>query len=104
MNEMTIEELIEKKVQEELSKYRTEPRRLSDGWLTLRKQITIYIHENTRENNISFSGLQEVFYKPIKYILGLKRIDEMTNEQAIVAREIFEFLKNKKYEESKQEA
>ncbi|OCW63167.1 hypothetical protein BBP11_08165 [Limosilactobacillus reuteri] len=40
----------------------------------------------------SYNSVQQMFYVPMKKILDLHRIDEMSEDQVPIAKEIFEFL------------
>lgn len=103
--EMTIDQLVEMKVKEELAKHRLEPRKISQSWLDLRKEIDEYIKNNKyRDDNIQYSTLLSTIHKPIKWILGLRKIDEMTDEQSVVAREVFYYLREKKFHEKLKES
>ena len=93
--ELSIDELVSLKVKEELEKYQRVGKRLSDGWLNLRKEIDEFIRNNMKKRTgMSFATCQNSIYSPIKIILGINRIDEMTDDQAEVARDIFYYIKN----------
>lgn len=96
MNDLSIDDLVALKVKEELSKYDKRYQRISDGWLKLRKEIRTYIMNEMRDRTgLSFYTCQKAFYDPIKVILGISRIDEMTDEQALIARDVYLFIRNK---------
>ncbi|MBB1085353.1 hypothetical protein H5R63_00780, partial [Limosilactobacillus sp. WF-MA3-C] len=42
--------------------------------------------------------IQNAIYNPIKLILDLRRVNDMTAEQVPVARKIFEFIKQQRKE------
>lgn len=107
-NDLSIDELVSLKVKEELSKYQGNYRRVSDGWVELRKEIDTYIREEMREQTkMSYTTCQNSIYGPIKIIIGVSRVDMMTNEQARIARDIYKYVQamvrryNKRNESSK---
>ncbi|WP_323058346.1 hypothetical protein [Limosilactobacillus reuteri] len=90
---MIIERQVKRQVYEALNK-RTTPK-ISTGWLQLRKQIDSYCHDHMSSNwrrKTSYSSVQQMFYIPMKKILDLHRIDEMSEDQVPIAQEIFKFL------------
>ncbi|WP_076634866.1 hypothetical protein [Lactiplantibacillus plantarum] len=93
ITEEELSRLIDRRIEERLAA--TNKRRTCDGWLKLRKEISDYCFEikDAHDDYIAFSGIQGAIYAPIKYALGLRRIDEMTNDQSISARRIFERIK-----------
>lgn len=88
-----LESLVKQQVQEELRRHYTP--KVVTGWLQLRKQIDEYCKSHMysgKRRRTSYSSIQQMFYVPIKKVLDLYRIDEMSEEQVTIAREIFEFL------------
>lgn len=98
-NKLSIDELIAVKVQQELAKYRPSHRKISDGWLNLREEILSYCRDNNniahKDKFYTYESVKQSIYAPIRYILKLSRLDDMTEEQAVIAREVFEYIKNK---------
>lgn len=67
------------------------------GWLELRKDIADYCHlTKYQQTNRIFATLQSFIYSAIKFSLGISRLSEMSDAQAVIAREVFEFLKEKR--------
>lgn len=93
--EILIDELVTLKVREELAKYQNPTKRISDGWLKLRHEINTYISEEMcHRTHMSHSTCLNAIYSPIKIILGISRIDEMTSEEAAIARDVFNYLRH----------
>lgn len=42
--------------------------------------------------------IQDAIYRPIKYVLGLKDVRQITADQVPTARKIFEFIKQQREE------
>ncbi|KRL84029.1 hypothetical protein [Ligilactobacillus apodemi] len=95
IDEKDLKRMINESVEERL-KQAKEPTYCRE-WLKLRKEIDEYCHSTKyQENNRSYATLQNFIYSAIKFALGISRLSEMTNVEAEVAREVFEFLKEKR--------
>ncbi|MBB1085318.1 hypothetical protein, partial [Limosilactobacillus fastidiosus] len=68
---------------------RNEPK-INPDWRKLQKEIGDYCM-NTRKQGQGITTIQNAIYNPIKLILDLRRVNDMTAEQVPVARKIFEF-------------
>lgn len=93
ISEEELNRIVKRQVYEALNRRNTP--KISTGWLQLRKQIDSYCHEHMSSKwrrKTSYSSVQQMFYVPIKKILDLHRIDEMSEEQVSIAKEIFDFL------------
>ncbi|MCP9313844.1 hypothetical protein [Liquorilactobacillus satsumensis] len=96
MSEPTLDELVEMKVNKILRKKGySDKRRICAGWLKLSAEISEYCTENV-EPGFAFSYVQNSIYYPIKYVLGLRRIDDIAEQDIKLARAIFYFIKNKR--------
>lgn len=76
-----IEHQVKCQVYEALNK-RNMPK-IATGWLQLRKRIDSYCHDHMSSKwrrKTSYNSVQQMFYVPMKKILDLHRIDEMTEE------------------------
>ena len=85
--------IVKEQVYEALNRRNTP--KISTGWLQLRKQIDSYCHDHMSSSwrkKRSYSSVQQMFYIPIKKVLDLHRIDEMSEDQVPIAKEIFDFL------------
>lgn len=99
--EVTKEELkrlIQQGIKEELAE-RHRPRTVS-GWLRLRKEIDEYC-QSQKDGQVpgkarAYGTIQNSIYLPIKTTLGLYRIDEMSEQEVPIAKEIFEFIKKER--------
>ena len=88
-----IEHQVKFQVYEALNKRNTP--KITTGWLQLRKRIDSYCHDHMSSKwrrKTSYNSVQQMFYVPMKKILDLHRIDEMSEDQVPIAKEIFEFL------------
>ena len=64
--------------------------KITTGWLQLRKRIDSYCHDHMSSKwrrKTSYNSVQQMFYVPMKKILDLHRIDEMSEDQVPVANE-----------------
>lgn len=95
IDEKDLQRMIDERVEERLQRA-NEPV-YCEGWLELRKDIADYCHlTKYKQANRSFATLQNFIYSAIKFALGISRLSEMTDSQAMIAREVFEFLKEKR--------
>ncbi|MGK9332603.1 hypothetical protein QQG09_09145, partial [Melissococcus plutonius] len=93
--QLSIDELVELKVKAEMSKYQLDHRRVSDEWIKLRNEINDYIrYEMELLTKMSYATCQNAIYNPIKIILGVSRIDDMTDAQTAIAKQVFLYIKD----------
>ena len=84
----------------ELSKKNNEPK-ISPDWRKLSKEIQEFIKVRVKKDGIGYMTIQDAIYRPIKYVLGLKDVRQITADQVPTARKIFEFIKQQREEEIK---
>lgn len=65
-------------------------KKVSRSWLALRKEICNYCEDNSE--NVRWTTLQTKIYDAIRACLDISRLDDMTDGQALRAREIFKFI------------
>ncbi|ANZ98146.1 hypothetical protein BFC20_10740 [Brochothrix thermosphacta] len=91
----SIEEFVAFKVKQELSKQKPKQRQISKKWLDLRKEINDFVKSELEiRTNMSYNYCQQTLYLPIKSILGIDRIDDMTDEQAVIASKVVDYISN----------
>lgn len=93
MDEEDLERLIDRKIVERENNRKKQV--YCDEWKVLRKEIDQYCHDNQSINR-SYQTLQNFIYSAIKFTTGVSYVADMTTEQAVVARDTFEFLKQKR--------
>lgn len=71
--------------------------KISPDWQKLSKEIDKYIKANMQRGN-GYGKIRDSIYFPIKYVLGLKDIRQITADQVPTARKIFEFIKQQREE------
>lgn len=79
---------------------RNEPK-ISPDWRKLSDEIRDFIKSrtaNTNKDGVGYMTIQNSIYMPIKYILGLKDVRQITADQVPTARKIFEFIRALKEE------
>lgn len=81
----------------ELSKKDNEPK-ISPDWRKLSKKIQEFIKVRVKKDGIGYMTIQDAIYRPIKYVLGLKDVRQITADQVPTARKIFEFIKQQREE------
>lgn len=92
IDEKDLQRMIDERVEERLQ--RANQPVYCKGWLELRKDIADYCHlTKYKQANRSFATLQSFIYSAIKFSLGISRLSDA---QAVIAREVFEFLKEKR--------
>ncbi len=65
-------------------------KKVNRSWIALRKEIGNYCEDNSE--NVRWSTLQTKIYDAIRACLDISRLDDMTDGQALRAREIFKFI------------
>lgn len=68
--------------------------KINQGWLSLRKDIEAYCRDT--KTKIRWHNLQTKIYDSIRAVLNISRVDEMTDEQVVEARKVFEFIKQER--------
>lgn len=81
----------------ELNKKDNEPK-ISPDWRKLSKEIQEFIKVRVKKDGIGYMTIQDAIYRPIKYVLGLKDVRQITADQVPTARKIFEFIKQQREE------
>ena len=81
----------------ELSKKDNEPK-ISPDWRKLSKEIQEFIKVRVKKDGIGYMTIQDAIYRPIKYVLGLKDVRQITADQVPTARKIFELIKQQREE------
>lgn len=81
----------------ELSKKDNESK-ISPDWRKLSKEIQEFIKVRVKKDGIGYMTIQDAIYRPIKYVLGLKNVRQITADQVPTARKIFEFIKQQREE------
>ncbi|WP_304682809.1 hypothetical protein [uncultured Limosilactobacillus sp.] len=81
----------------ELSKKDNESK-ISPDWRKLSKEIQEFIKVRVKKDGIGYMTIQDAIYRPIKYVLGLKDVRQITADQVPTARKIFEFIKQQREE------
>ena len=81
----------------ELSKKDNEPK-ISPDWRKLSKEIQEFIKVRVKKDGIGYMTIQDAIYRPIKYVLGLKDVRQITADQVPTARKILEFIKQQREE------
>lgn len=73
---------------------RKEPK-ISPDWRKLSKEIEQYSMLGKKQLGVGYQSVHNAIFYPIKFVLRLKNINDMTADQVPIAREIFEFIKEK---------
>lgn len=95
IDEKDLKRMINQQVDERLKKSK-EPVYCGE-WLKLRKEIDKYCHDyEDRNNNRSFQTLQNFIYSAIKFVTEVSYLTDMTDTKAMIAREVFESLAEKR--------
>lgn len=71
----------------------------STEWQQLQREIADYISEESEKfGNPAYTTIQNAIYNPIRYILGVHKINTLRGPEVDKAREIFEFIKHQREE------
>ncbi|MEY8737149.1 hypothetical protein AB9M75_08005 [Lactobacillus sp. AN1001] len=95
IDDKELEQFIDRKLDERENK--SKKPLYCDEWKELREEIDQYCH-NGQSINRSYQTLQNFIYSAIKFTTGVSRVADITTEQANIARDTFEFLKQKRIE------
>lgn len=68
--------------------------KINPSWTFLRRDIEEYCRST--KTNVRWYSLQTKIYDAIRAVLNISRVDEMTTDQAIEARKVFEFIKRER--------
>lgn len=75
-------------------------KKINHSWLTLSKEIEDYCKADSKV--VRWPTMQTKIYDTIRVCLNISRIDDMSNEQVIRARSIFEFIKEERRKNDEQ--
>lgn len=99
MQEPTIDELIQRQVAKELSKYNLKPKnepRVCKEWIEFRKEIEAYCKKHA--SNVRWTTTVDQVYQMLRFVLRIHRIDEMNAEQVLIGKKIFHQVCNYRLE------
>lgn len=68
--------------------------KINQNWTSLQKDIEQYCRDTKAK--VRWYTLQTKIYDSIRAVLDISRVDNMTNEQVIEARKVFEFIKQER--------
>lgn len=69
-------------------------KKVNCSWIVFRKEIENYCRNNSK--NVRWPTLQTKIYDAIRACLDISRLDDITDEQVLRARNIFEFIKQER--------
>lgn len=73
--------------------------KVTTEWQQLSREISDYCTEQSKDyDQPAFTTIQNAIYNPIKYILGVHRVNTLRGAEVDKAREIFEFIKQQREE------
>lgn len=73
--------------------------KVTTEWQQLSREISDYCTEQSKDyDQPAFTTIQNAIYNPIKYILGVHRVNTLRGAEVDKAREIFEFIKHQREE------
>lgn len=75
-------------------------KKINHSWLTLKKEIEDYCKADSKA--VRRPTMQTKIYDTIRVCLNISRVDDMSNEQVIRARNIFEFIKEERRKNDEQ--
>ena len=71
----------------------------STEWQQLQREIADYISaESDKPGNPAYTTIQNAIYNPIRYVLGVHKINTIRGAEVDEARKIFEFIKQERTE------
>lgn len=71
----------------------------STEWQQLQREIADYISEESdKPGNPAYTTIQNAIYNPIRYILGVHKINTIRGAEVDRARKVFEFIKQQREE------
>lgn len=79
----------------------SKPKEANHNWLSLRKDIEDWCHEQADQaNDLStrWTTLQAKVYDAIRVVISIHRISDMNDSQIVEARKVFEFIKQERKE------
>ncbi|MCT7680343.1 hypothetical protein [Lactobacillus crispatus] len=80
----------------------SKPKEVNHNWLSLRKDIEDWCHEQADQvNDLStrWTTLQAKVYDAIRVVISIHRISDMNDSQIVEARKVFEFIKQEREKE-----
>ena len=82
----------------ELLKKDNEPK-VSTEWQQLSREIADYCKEQSKDyDQPAFTTILNAIYNPIRYVLGVHKINKIRGTEVDEARKIFEFIKQERSE------
>ena len=73
--------------------------KVATEWQQLSREISDYCTEQSKDyDQPAFTTIQNAIYNPIRYILGVHKINTLRGPEVDKAREIFEFIKEQREE------
>lgn len=82
----------------EMLRQDNEPK-VATEWQQLSREISDYCTEQSKDyDQPAFTTIQNAIYNPIRYILGVHKINTLRGPEVDRAREIFEFIKEQREE------
>lgn len=81
---------------------KTSEPKTSTEWQQLQREIAEYISEESdKAGNPAYTTIQNAIYNPIRYVLGVHKINTIRGKEVDEARKIFEFIKQQREEVGK---
>ena len=82
----------------EMLRQDNEPK-VATEWQQLSREIADYISEESDKfGNPAYTTIQNAIYNPIRYVLGVHKINTIRGAEVDEARKIFEFIKQQREE------
>lgn len=76
--------------------------KISTEWQQLSREIADYCKKQSSSyGNPAYTTIQNAIYNPIRYVLGVHKINSLRGTEVDEARKIFEFIKQQREEMSK---
>ncbi|WP_304133708.1 hypothetical protein [Limosilactobacillus coleohominis] len=96
---MTKEEKLEiAKMAAEILRKDSEPK-VTTEWRQLSREISEYCKKQSEDyDQPAYVTIQNAIYNPIRYILGVHKVNTLRGKEVDKAREIFEFIKHQREE------
>lgn len=99
---MTKEEKLEiAKMAAEILRKDSEPKvtKVTTEWRQLSREISEYCKKQSEDyDQPAYLTIQSAIYNPIRYILGVHKVNTLRGKEVDKAREIFEFIKQQREE------
>ncbi|MEY8441846.1 hypothetical protein AALA17_04200 [Lactobacillaceae bacterium 24-114] len=73
--------------------------KVTTEWQQLSREIKDYCENQSKDyDQPAYTTIQNAIYNPIRFVLGVHRIDTLRGEEVDTARKIFEFIKQQREE------